>query len=67
MRAQGRVYYEHTYGHKPHEHLVCINCRKVIEFNDERVKKIIEDVTKKHGFKPIEHKFEIKGFCKDCQ
>ncbi len=67
MRFMDRIYYEHTYGHKPHEHMVCTNCGKVIEFNDKRVEKIIEEITKNHDFKSTEHKFEIKGFCKDCQ
>lgn len=67
MRFMDRIYYEHTYGHKHHAHMICINCGKVIEFNDKRVEKIIEEITKNHDFKSTEHKFEIKGFCKDCQ
>ena len=67
MRFMDRIYYEHTYGHKHHEHMVCTNCGKVIEFNDKRVKKIIEEITKNHDFKSTECKFEIKGFCNDCQ
>ena len=67
MKHKNRIYYEHTYGHKPHEHMVCTNCGKIIEFNDKRVKKIIEEITKDHDFKSNEYKFEIKGFCKGCQ
>jgi Fur family ferric uptake transcriptional regulator len=67
IRQKERDYYEHIYGHEPHEHLVCINCGKVIEFNDERVEKIIEEVARKHNFKMVEHKFEIKGFCNSCR
>jgi Fur family ferric uptake transcriptional regulator len=67
IRQKERDYYEHIYGHEPHEHLVCINCGKVIEFNEERVEKIVEEVARKYGFKLVEHKFEIKGFCNNCR
>ncbi len=67
MRCQDRIYYEHTYGHKHHDHMVCIKCGKIIEFSDDRIEKLKEEICKKYGFKPLEHRFGIKGYCKDCQ
>ncbi|HID92634.1 MAG TPA: transcriptional repressor [bacterium (Candidatus Stahlbacteria)] len=67
MRRQDRVYYEHTYGHRHHDHMICIKCGKIIEFRDDRIERLQEEICKKHGFKPIEHRLGIRGYCKDCQ
>ncbi|GAG53227.1 unnamed protein product, partial [marine sediment metagenome] len=32
LRCQGKVSYEHIFGHEHHDHMVCIKCGKVIEF-----------------------------------
>jgi Fur family ferric uptake transcriptional regulator len=67
VRCKDRVYYEHVFGHKHHSHLVCINCGKVIEFEDDRIEEEKERICKKYNFKPAEYRFGIKGYCKDCQ
>jgi len=39
--------YEKSYGYKQHDHLICSDCNKVLEFCDPRIQQIkatIEDV-----------------------
>lgn len=67
VRCKDRIYYEHTYGHKHHSHLVCIKCGKIIEFEDDKIEQEKERICKKYGFKPTEYRFGIKGYCKDCR
>jgi Fur family ferric uptake transcriptional regulator len=67
LRCRDRVYYELIFGHPHHDHLLCIGCGKVIEFRNERLEKLQKEVCKKYGFKPIEHRLGIKGYCKKCQ
>lgn len=67
MRCGDRIYYEHTFGHKPHAHMVCIKCGKIIEFQDDRIEKIKREICEKYDFKPEEFRFGIKGICKDCR
>ena len=67
MRCKDRIYYEHIYGHKHHDHMLCIKCGKLIEFRNDRIEKFKEEVCEKYGFKPLESRFGIKGYCKDCQ
>ncbi len=67
LRCMGKVNYEHIFGHKHHDHLVCINCGKVIEFNEEQIEKLQQEVCRKYGFKPVEHHLGIKGYCKKCK
>jgi Fur family ferric uptake transcriptional regulator len=50
-----------------HDHLICQKCGKVIEFKDERIEEIQEEVAKKFGFILISHRHELIGICPDCK
>jgi Fur family ferric uptake transcriptional regulator len=50
-----------------YEHLICLECGRVTEFESWEVQQIQIRVTTKHGFKPVRHKLEIYGLCQDCQ
>lgn len=65
--CQGHVTYEHIYGHKHHDHMVCAKCGKVIEFSDDKLEKRQEEVCKKYNFQPIEHRLGIRGLCSKCR
>lgn len=49
-----------------HDHLVCRECGAVIEFQDPRIERLQELVTRRHGFRPAAHRLEIYGCCRDC-
>jgi len=66
LRYQGKVSYEHVFGHKHHDHMVCLGCGRVIEFRDNRIEKLQDSLCKKYSFKPVEHRLGIKGYCKEC-
>ena len=63
---QDAVYYELNTEH--HHHLVCTNCNKIENFENEKVEKIIGEIFRKSDkFKNInEHSFELFGLCKVC-
>lgn len=67
LRCGERVQYEYIYGHKPHGHLVCIKCGKIIEFNSKELEEVKKKACEKYGFRPIEFRFGIKGYCRDCK
>ena len=67
VRLQGNVTYEHIFGHKHHDHLVCVICGKTIEFLDEQLEKRKEDVCKQYRFEPTEHRLTVRGVCSDCR
>ena len=55
-------------GHRHHhDHLICIECGKIIEFIDEVIEKQQEEVAKKYNFKMHDHIMKIEGICQDCQ
>ena len=50
-----------------HDHLVCINCQKVVEFVDDVIEKRQEDIAKENGFEITDHSLYIYGVCPACQ
>ena len=65
FRADGRAQYEHASGH--HDHMLCVRCGKVIEFADETIESLQDEVCRKHGFKALKHRMAIHGICSECR
>lgn len=59
--------YEQSLGRQHHDHMVCINCGKVIEFYSENLEKLQEELCRERGFKGKSHTLEIRGFCENCR
>jgi Fur family ferric uptake transcriptional regulator len=49
-----------------HHHAACEKCKKSFAIEEERIEKLIEDISKEIGFVPSSHNFEINGICKKC-
>lgn len=51
-----------------HDHLICMRCRQIIEFENEEIERLQEVVAKQLGFRLIDHKLELYGICSkgDC-
>lgn len=65
--GEGFKRYEHRLSAEPiHEHLICLNCGTVIEFQSAEVHRIEASASAQHGFRPTRHKLEIYGLCRDC-
>ena len=60
-----RRMYEHTYGHAPHDHIVCIDCKKVFEFDGAALQKIEAELASGIGFIPVGHRLRIEATCVD--
>jgi len=50
-----------------HHHLICLKCRKVIEFEDDLLDDLEADIAKKSGFQILNHQVKFFGYCKDCR
>lgn len=60
-------HYEHVLGHGHHDHMICLNCGRIIEFADETIERIQQKICDEHGFVPDRHKLEITGYCAECR
>jgi Fur family transcriptional regulator, ferric uptake regulator len=63
----GRMLYEHEYKHTHHDHLICTQCGKLIEFYNEQIETIQDEIVRAYNFKPLHHSHRIFGICADCQ
>lgn len=57
--------FEKAFQSTQHDHLVCINSGKVLEFCDPRIQEIINDACKDNNFEPTYHSLYIYGYCKE--
>src|SRR3989339_514380 len=64
--GEKRKRFEHLFGHKHHDHLICTKCGDAIEVFDPKIEKLQEKLAQKYGFKPSFHRMEIFGLCKKC-
>ena len=49
-----------------HDHLICTNCGKVVEFSDTDIEKRQHKIAKDHGFALESHTMLLYGICPDC-
>ncbi len=63
----GTTRYEHLYGHRHHDHLICTKCGRFIEVVDPEIERLQEKLAKFYGFSPERHRMEIYGICKGCK
>ena len=65
--GDGRTYYEHNYNLEHHDHMICTECGKVIEFFSAELEAMQDVMAAKYGFKPTHHSLRILGICEACQ
>lgn len=63
---RGRMRYEHTVGHGHHDHMVCVSCGRVIEFESEAIEREQLAAAARHGFSVLHHNHTLFGYCKAC-
>ena len=63
--GKGYKFYEHTLGHPHHDHLICNKCGKIIEFADEALEKMKDEIAQRYGFTMQSHSLHIFGVCQD--
>ena len=64
--GDGRKVYERSQGRKHHDHLICVKCGRIIEFENEHIEKLQDSEAKKQQFKIVYHSLKLFGFCKSC-
>lgn len=64
--GEGQARYELTFNVNHHDHLVCTQCNRIIEFENLDIEKLQEKVAKKNNFTIYSHKLELYGLCSDC-
>ena len=65
--GDGRTRYEHNYKHPHHDHMICTECGRTIEFFSAELEAIQDAIVARHKFRPTQHSLRIFGVCENCQ
>ena len=65
--GDGQARYEASGHDEHHDHLICITCGKIVEFEDPRIEELQVEVAGGHGFTIERHRLELYGCCSDCR
>jgi Fur family transcriptional regulator, ferric uptake regulator len=63
----GQTRYEHVGAGEHHDHLVCTQCSTIVEFENETIEQLQQEIASRHGFMIRSHKLEIYGLCAACR
>lgn len=61
--GQSQSQYEKAFGFRQHDHLICVDCNKVVEFCDPRIHNIQTTVGKLLEFEIMHHSLLLYGHC----
>lgn len=62
----GETRYERVPEGKHHDHLICLGCGKIIEFEDQALEALQNGIAKRYRFHVFHHRMELYGQCQEC-
>jgi Fur family ferric uptake transcriptional regulator len=65
--GDGFTRYELSDDEHHHDHLICIECGKITEFEEPLIEELQDRVAGRYGFLVRQHKHELYGVCAECQ
>lgn len=65
--GEARRMYEHIVGHRHHDHLICTECGRTIEFDDGFIEFLQQRVCDRLNFRADTHSLRIFGRCEKCR
>ena len=57
--GDGRIRYEAKTSKDHHDHMICLDTGKIIEFFSEELENLQDKIAKKHGYKVIRHTHQL--------
>ncbi len=64
--ADGETRYEPTSEGTHHDHLICLDCGRIIEFEDQTLEALQNSIAQHHHFTVFHHRMELYGRCEKC-
>lgn len=65
--GRGQRLFESMVGRRHHDHLICVACRKVVEFENDEIEALQAAVAREHGFTLDNHSLRLYGLCAACR
>ena len=60
-----RARYETKFGRKNHYHIICLNCNRIIEFENNSIGKTLSKLCKDKELKLLDHSIQVFAACTD--
>jgi len=64
--VDGETRYEPASEGTHHDHLICLDCGKIIEFEDQALEALQNRIARRHRFRISHHRMELYGRCEEC-
>lgn len=64
--GDGLMRYEHNYNHPHHDHMICTECGRNIEFFSAELEELQDAVAARHNFETTHHSLRMWGVCEQC-
>jgi len=59
-------FYDPNYAHHPHHnHIICQDCDKIVEFESDKIEKIENEISHRLGFSVKAHRLQITAACEE--
>src|SRR5215472_4171201 len=66
--ADGQTRFENAdVGEHHHDHVICDRCGRIVEFADDQLEQLQEDIAARLGFVLARHRLELYGICRECR
>ena len=62
----GEARYEPIYGRQHHDHMVCLGCGRIIEFESPEIERLQVRICRARRFRMTGHTHQIRGYCGSC-
>ncbi|HIG10921.1 MAG: Fur family transcriptional regulator [bacterium] len=63
----GDVVYEHILGHEHHDHIICLKCGRIDEFQNTEIEALQIEVARTWGYSLVRHTLRLEGVCGTCR
>ena len=50
-----------------HDHLVCLDCGSITEFENSKIERLQGKIADEFGFHTVSHKMDLYGYCRECK
>ena len=64
--AEGQARYETMFGRHHHDHMVCLGCGAIVEFESRDIERLQDQVCRRKKFRMTDHTHQIRGYCESC-
>lgn len=65
--ADNLTRYEPLSAEDHHDHLICLSCGAIMEFENIKIERLQEGIAGEFGFETVIHKMELYGYCRKCR